>query len=175
MDISESLEANQIASVKALKDDLNQLEDAIDDLIESDQHLSGLFALITSVEGIGEVTAREIIIATDAFTRFQPNEAKSFARYAGVIPLKRDSGKIVKKRPSIGKRANKKLKSLLTMGAHSLLNKELELGIYYRRKMSEGKHHMSVINAMRNKMILRVFAVVKNQVMYQKNLNFCLG
>lgn len=173
-EISESLEANQKASIKALQDDLNQLEKRINDLIDSDQNLSNLFALITSVEGIGAVTAREIIISTEGFTKFMPNEAKAFARFVGVVPRKRESGKSVRKRPSIGSRANKRLKSMLTMGAQSLINKELELGRYYRRKMSEGKHHMAVINAMRNKMILRVFAVVRNQVMYQKNLNYCL-
>jgi hypothetical protein len=46
-----------------------------------------------------------------------------------------------------------------------------ELGQYYRRKLKEGKDHLCIINAMRNKILLRVFAVVKNQVMYQKNLN----
>ena len=49
-----------------------------------------------------------------------------------------------------------------------------ELGIYYQRKRAEGKPFLSVINALRNKIILRVFAVVRNQVMYEKNLNICL-
>ncbi|MCG8330357.1 MAG: IS110 family transposase, partial [Chitinophagales bacterium] len=38
----------------------------------------------------------------------------------------------------------------------------------------EGKEHMSVVNAIRNKIILRIFAVVRNGVMYEKNLNHSL-
>nr|WP_281720212.1 IS110 family transposase [Nitrosomonas nitrosa] len=174
IDISEALAFNQAASIKALGQDLKELEKSINQLIESDEYLAQLFKLITSVEGVGAVTAREIIIATEGFTKFQSHQGKAFARYAGVIPLKHESGKYARRHNKIANRVNVRLKTLLTMGAHALINKNLELGLYYQRKMAEGKHHMTVINAMRNKMILRVFAVVRNQVTYQKNLNISL-
>ncbi len=60
------------------------------------------------------------------------------------------------------------------MGATSLIGTKSELAIYYNRKIKEGKAHFSVINAIRNKMILRIFAVVRNQTTYQKNINLCL-
>lgn len=171
MDISQSLMDNQAAGVKTLKEDLNRLEKIIHELVDADPYLAQLFQLIASVEGIGPVTAREIIIATAAFTKFLPEQAKAFARYLGIVPVKKRSGKSVRKKDRITKRTHKKLKPLLTMGAQSLINSKQELGHYYQRKMAEGKQHLSVINAMRNKMILRVFAVVRNQVMYQKNIN----
>jgi len=59
------------------------------------------------------------------------------------------------------------------MAATSLIGTKDELAQYYERKISEGKPHFLVINAMRNKLILRIFAVVRNQLMYQKNLNIC--
>ena len=40
---------------------------------------------------------------------------------------------------------------------------------YYERKLSEGKNKMSVINAVRNKLIHRIFAVVRDQRMYVEN------
>ena len=60
------------------------------------------------------------------------------------------------------------------MGATSLIGTPSDLGRFYTRKILEGKQHFSVINAMRNKLILRIFAVVRNQIMYDKNLNICL-
>ena len=92
----------------------------------------------------------------------------------GLFPIKKRSGTSVKKKDKIGTRKHQKLKNNLTMGAQSLVNSKLELGQFYRRKIAQGKHHLSVINAMRNKMILRVFAVVRNQVIYDKKLNICL-
>lgn len=43
-----------------------------------------------------------------------------------------------------------------------------ELKVFYQRKVSEGKNKMSVINAIRNKLVHRIFAVVKRERSYQK-------
>lgn len=172
--ISQALIGNQTASIKALKADLKQLEKTIKELIESDPYLEQLFKLITSVVGVGPVTAREIIIATNGFIKFLPQQAKAFSKYVGVVPNKKESGKSIRKKNKIGKRQHKDLKRLLTTGATSLIGKKSELAIFYQRKKSEGKHHLQIINAMRNKLILRVFAVVRNQVIYDKNLNLNL-
>jgi len=168
--ISENLVDNQEASITALKSDLKNVERKLKELIEQDPLLHQLFQLITSVEGVGPVTAREIIIATCAFTKFTPEQAKSFARYSGVVTRKRRSGR-VKKKDRIPNRANKKIKTVLTMGATSLIGTKSDLGRFYERKIQEGKAHFSIINAMRNKLILRIFAVVRNQVMYDEKLN----
>jgi len=43
-----------------------------------------------------------------------------------------------------------------------------ELKTYYHRKVEEGKSKMLVINNIRNKLILRVCAVIKRQQPYKK-------
>jgi transposase len=164
---------NQRPVIEALKQLLKKVEQQMSELIQNDEQLKKLFKLITSVPGVGAITAQEILIATAAFTSFSPNQAKAFAKYAGVVPIECSSGKH-RRRPRVPKRANKKIKELLTMCAVSLLKTKGELAQYYHRKIAQGKHHRQVINAMRNKLILRIFAVVRNQTMYQKNLNLCL-
>ncbi|MEM6724103.1 MAG: transposase [Bacteroidota bacterium] len=164
----------QQQSLLALQQDIKAIEAHLDQIIDQDPQLAEWFALMLSVEGVGPVTAREILIATNGFTKFQPNQAKKFARYAGVVPLPWSSGTSLNRKRKTTKKANRHLKPLLTMGATSLIDKPSQLGQYYRRKIAEGKQHLSVINAMRNKIILRVFAVVRNQTMYQKNLNLNL-
>jgi hypothetical protein len=64
--------------------------------------------------------------------------------------------------------ANKRLKTALHMAALSAMKLDKELKIFYDRKVAEGKSKMSVINAIRNKLIHRIFAVVKRQTPYQK-------
>jgi len=172
--IGESIIENQLASIASLKSDLKKIEEKLVDLIENDEILCQLFQLICSVPGVGPVTAREVIIATEAFSKFEPNEAKSFAKYAGIVPRKKRSGKM-KKKDRIPQRCHKKIKEFLTMGARSLIKSDNELGHFYHRKMAEGKHHLAVINAIRNKLVLRIFAVVRNQVMYNKNLNLIIN
>jgi transposase len=164
---------HQQSTIQAMASDLNEIERTMDSIIKDDEELNTLYKQIISVEGVGPVTAREILIATEAFTKFTPDQAKSFARYAGVTPKDWSSGTSVRKRV-VSKRANQRIKSLLTQGARAVATTKGELGIYYRRKRAQGKPFLSVINAIRNKIILRVFAVVRNQVMYEKNLNLCL-
>jgi transposase len=55
------------------------------------------------------------------------------------------------------------------MAAMSALQVKGELQDYYQRKGKEGKNKMLIINALRNKLIHRVYAVVKRGQKYDKN------
>ena len=48
--------------------------------------------------------------------------------------------------------------------------KSSDLKDYYLRKVGEGKNKMSVINAVRNKIVLRIFSCVKNNKPYERYL-----
>ncbi|MDR2010727.1 MAG: IS110 family transposase, partial [Bacteroidales bacterium] len=60
--------------------------------------------------------------------------------------------------------------SLLHLGAMTAIRGKNDLREYYLRKVAEGKNKMSALNAVRNKIIHRVFAVIKNQKFYENNL-----
>ena len=64
--------------------------------------------------------------------------------------------------------ANMTIKKLLHLAAMSAIQYDDEIKLYYNRKVAEGKNKMSVINAVRNKLISRVFACVNNKRPYQK-------
>ena len=170
--IVDQVQLNQADSVQTLKEDLKKVDKLLKETIKQDPYLYRIFKLMSSVEGIGPITSIEVLIATEGFTKFTPAQAKKFSRYAGVVPMEHTSGSSIRKRSRTTKRANGRLKSLLTMGALSLTNTPGELGAYYRRKILEGKQHLSVINAMRNKLILRIFAVVRNDTVYVPNFEY---
>ena len=56
------------------------------------------------------------------------------------------------------------------MCALAAVRHDPELKAYYERKAEEGKNKMLVLNNVRNKLVLRVCAVVKRQRPYQKNV-----
>ena len=65
--------------------------------------------------------------------------------------------------------ANKEMKTLLHLSVVAIISRgKGELFEYYQRKVAEGKVKMSVINALRNKVIQRVFACVKNNRKYEE-------
>jgi hypothetical protein len=51
----------------------------------------------------------------------------------------------------------------------SALRWDKEIKAYYEKKLMEGKNKMSVINAIRNKLLLRIFAVLRDQRTYVEN------
>lgn len=165
-------------SLKAIEKDIEKVDQKLDEIIKSDAELNRLFNLITSVEGIGPITAREILITTNEFKTF--TDPKKYACYAGVVPFPYRSGSSIRGHRGNGRNkvshvANKSVKTLLHMAALSAIRNCQELKIYYERKLQEGKHVMSVINAVRNKLVLRIFAVVKNNQKYEKNYDYLLA
>ena len=64
--------------------------------------------------------------------------------------------------------ADKGLKAKLHMAALSAAKGRGELGAFYKRKVAEGKNPMSVLNAVRNKIIHRVCAVIQRGTPYVK-------
>lgn len=154
------------SSLKAVVKDLEKIELAIDLIIKSDNHLDHLFSIITSVGGVGKVTATEIIITTNEFKDI--NDPAKFACYAGVAPFEHSSGSSIRGRSRVSKMANKKIKTLLHMAAMVAICYNQELKEYYERKVSTGKNKMSVINAVRNKLILRIFSCVNQNRKYEK-------
>ena len=58
------------------------------------------------------------------------------------------------------------------MAALSAMHYSVEMQDFFNRKVAEGKNKMSVINAVRNKLILRVFACVRDNRPYSKDYQF---
>ncbi len=117
--------------------------------------------------------AREIIVTTKEFKTF--TDPKKYACYAGVVPFPYRSGSSIRGRNKVSHVANKTVKTLLHMSALSAIKNCQEMKTYYDRKIEEGKHIMSVLNAVRNKLVLRVFSVVRNNREYDKNYIYSLG
>lgn len=97
------------------------------------------------------------------------DDPKKLACHAGVAPFEHSSGSSVRGKTRVNHQARKSLKTLLHLAAMSALQVDGELRDYYLRKVAEGKNKMLVINALRNKLIHRVCAVVKRGEKYDKN------
>jgi transposase len=151
----------------ALMNGADAIEKKINELISSDLQMDHFMALITSVTGIGLVTARHILISTNEFKKI--DNPRKYACYAGVAPFKRSSGNTELK-AKVSKIANIKVKSLLTMCAFNAIRNDAGLKAYYLRKTKvEGKSKMCVINAIRCKLIHRVFVCINQNRKYEKN------
>ena len=140
---------------------IKETERQISETMSCNASIAANYTLIQSIVGIGQVNAAGIIAATDNFRKF--DNPRKFACYCGVAPFEHTSGTSIRGKTRTSKLAAKDLKVLLTRAALSAMVHDPQIRTYYLRKVSEGKHKASVINAIRAKIIFRCFAVVKRQ------------
>ncbi len=142
---------------------LEQIENAIDELIMNDQALLTNYKLLTSIKGIGKVNAWMTIAYTENFTSF--SNARSYAVYVGVIPFDHTSGTSIKGKRRVSKLANKELKQELSQAAKSAILWNEEMKEYATRKLAN-KPYGIVANNVKFKLILRMFTIVKKGEKY---------
>lgn len=154
-------------SVMAMKSDIAGLEKYIKSVWKADRRLDRLMTVIMSVPGVGPVTALQILISTNEFNTIK--DTRKFACYCGVAPFQHTSGTSIHKLTRVSRIANIKVKTLLHSCALSARRFVPEIRDYYERKTKvEGKHSMCVMNAIRFKIIARIFACVNGDRLYQK-------
>ncbi len=163
---SEMMKVSTSNTIKGIKKDIQKIEESIDEIIKNDSSLSNLYKLTTSIPGIGKITSTELICYTNEFKNY--TDAKKLACYCGVVPFEHSSGTSVRGRTRVSHMANKPLKTKLHLCAIVAMQHDPELKNYYQRKVKEGKNKMSVINAIRNKLVHRVTAVIKRQTPFVK-------
>jgi transposase len=151
---------------------IKQIDQEIAQLVKSDEKLNELSQYVQSVDGVGIVTAVELLVTTNEFENYA--DAKKLACHCGVVPFKKESGSSIKGKAGVSHKANQKMKRLLHLAALAAIKVKGEFKQYYERKRAEGKHIMSVLNAIRNKLVLRIFACVKNKRYYEKEYQYSL-
>lgn len=169
MNMSKSL--TDSASIKrvsritdALTAQIKAAEDSIKKVVGSDEALNRSYRLLTSIPGIGLVNAIATIVYTGNFSRFRT--ARQYAKFSCVSPLRKESGTSVRGGDHVSKAGHNEIKSLLTEGARSSIRHDSQMKAYYQRKRSEGKSHGCVMNAVKFKLICRMFAVISRQTPY---------
>lgn len=159
-------EAHQPA-MQGLKASIAEIEQQIKQALASQPDVKRNYDLLISVPGIGHLTAVYMICCTNNFS--SGITGKQLACYAGVVPFQDTSGKSIKGKNKVHKMANKELKKMLHLCAISSIKNYDEFRQYYERKKAQGKHPMSILNAIRNKIVLRAVSVVNNQRPYVDN------
>ena len=144
---------------------VKKVDKMITDHIGQDPIMKQQYELLLSIPRVGPVLGAHLLAATELFTRMW--KGRQLACHAGVAPHEHTSGSSIRGRSRVSHHADKRLKSLLHMAALGMIQCDNELAVYYRRKLAEGKHPMSVLNAVRCKILLRVCAVIREGRPYE--------
>lgn len=150
--------------IQKLSEEIKQIEKEITSLLDNDQQINRQYQLTSSVKGIGPIVSAYMIVSTNCFTNYA--KWRKYACYVGSAPFENSSGSSIQGKTKISQYANKTIKALLTNAAMAAIRYDPQLKEYYERKIQEGKLKKIVVNNVRNKLISRVFAVVKRGTPY---------
>lgn len=147
--------------LKSIKEKILEVEEDMEQLIAVSTSLYTNYLLLRSIKGIGIINAIVLLCVTDNFQRF--DNPRKFACYCGVASFEHTSGISIRGKTQASSLANKEIKVYLTRVAITAISWDPQMKAYYKRKIAEGKHKASVINAVRAKIIARSFAVIRRQ------------
>ncbi|MFT3751099.1 MAG: transposase [Agriterribacter sp.] len=142
---------------------IEKTEQQITFLVVMNPDIHHSFKLLISIKGIGKVNAWMTIAYTENFTSF--TNARSYAVYIAVILFDHSSGTSIKGRKRVSHLANKELKQKLSQAAKSAMQWDTEMRLYAEKKL-QNKHYGIVVNNVKFKLILRMFAVIKRGEKY---------
>ena len=153
--------------LKNLTVQIKGIDKSIKECLQEDKDLQRKSKLIQSVPGIGQQTAAYLLIVSQGMKGF--TSARQFACYSGCAPFAHQSGASIRGKTKVSQFADKSMKTLLDLSAKSAIQYDKELREYYLRRTANGKSKMSTINIVRNKILYRMFAVVKRQTPFVEN------
>jgi transposase len=154
-----------IAYIKAL---IEKIDKKIEKVILANEELAVIYHRTRSVSGCGAKNTIVILLETWFFHKI--TTAKSCANYAGLRPITKSSGTSLNKKKRTSKQVNIALKTAFHQGAFSIAYSQPHFIEYRLRKEAEGKSHLQIINAIRNKMCRAIYACHRDEVMYDKNI-----
>jgi transposase len=134
-----------------------------------DQMMKRIDSKIMSIPGIGDTLGPIILGEIGDADRFPT--AKKLIAFAGLDPVVIRSGRFENMSGPISKRGSPLLRKGLFLAANVARQNDDNLKRFYDKKISEGKHHFSALNAVAAKLLRIVYWVLKNNKEYQTQVN----
>jgi transposase len=139
---------------------IQQAKQALRDQVDQDEQLKKQCALLSSIKGIGFLTAVRVLAEVPRMGDFE--SARQLAAYAGLTPQHEISGTSVNKPARLSKTGNANLRKYLYMPAISAKKHNPMVSTFCQRLAKNGKKPMEVIGAAMRKLIHIIFGVLKS-------------
>jgi transposase len=136
-------------------------ESSLQDLIRQNPTLMSHFKLLTSIKGIGKITATLLLAELGDMQRFA--SVKQLTAFVGLDVLDFQSGSSVKRPAHISKQGNPRLRAALYMPALTAIRYNPACSRLYQRLEAKHKPPKVRIVAVMKKLLHQVYGVLKSQ------------
>jgi transposase len=138
----------------------------INELIKTNEQIKEAVKLITSIVGIGTLTAATILGETNGFDLIR--NKKQLTSYAGLDIKEKQSGTSVKGRPKISKRGNRHLRKALYMPSMTAIQHDERFKAIYARLIAKHGVKMKALVAIQRKLLEISYILFKNEEVYDR-------
>lgn len=152
--------------IKMINDQIVEIKAEIAVIIKADQDLSRSVKLLTSIPGIGPLTAIVIIAETKGFELIRSK--KQLTSYAGLDVKEKESGTSVKGKPRISKRGNRYLRKALYMPAMAAIRHSERYKAIFVRIVSRNGIKMKACVAVQRKLLEMAYTIHKTGIPYNQ-------
>ena len=147
-----------IELIELLESQINDIEQQVSDFIKKSDNV------ITSIPGIGDMTAAIIISEIGDINRF--NNPGQVLAFAGLDPSVKQSGNFNASSTRMSKRGSSLLRYALILAANNVQLNTKTFNNYYNTKRLEGKLHYNALGHCAGKFIRTIFYMLKNNVKF---------
>lgn len=158
-----------IKSIEKIKDQLEKemlrLEEKLEVVLK--QWQPEQVKNVSSIKGIGKRATAMLIVYTQGFRH--THNHRQLISFAGLSPSEYSSGTSIQGKSRIYKKGGKNLRDVLYMCSMNAIKTNVACKALYERLRANGKTGKQALIAVCNKLLKQVFAVVKNNTLYQPN------
>lgn len=153
------VQKSQKRQIEQLEEQIQQVQLQMKACVEQDIDLNKQVELLTTIKGLGEKTAIELVTHIKDIDRF--DNAKSLASYSGLVPQIQQSGSSLN-RSSLSKMGNVNLRKCLYMPAINSMAYNPVLKSFADNLRNRGVAGKKIVAAVMRKLIHLVYAILKS-------------
>jgi len=153
--------------IEFLKDRIKTINKDIRDLIKQTPKLKSQYDLLTTISGIGHMTAVTLLAEIGNFSAFE--NAPQLAAYAGLNPQGHRSGSSVFKKTQISKQGRAEIRHCLFMPALVALEWNPVIQSLDERMTKTNHHRMEIVIAAMRKLLHLAYGVLKTQLPFDSD------
>lgn len=146
------------AHIAFLDQQLTDLQHRIHDHIDRHPHLRQQRDLLTSIPGIGDLTAFKLLAEIRDIRAF--DSAPQLAAFAGLTPRQHTSGSSVRGKTRLSKRGSARLRTALYFPAIVAQRHNPILRAFAQRLLAAGKPKLAVIAAVMRKLLHLIYGIL---------------
>jgi transposase len=162
-----SVRSSIAAMLEALEAQMGAIRQQIKEHIDRHPDLKAQKDLLTSIPGIGPITAHALLAEVGDFGAY--SSARALAAQAGLVPAQHQSGSSVRGKAFLSKRGNARLRRALYWPAVVALRYNPSLAAFAQRKRAEGKDNLVIIAAAMRRLLHLAFAVLRHRRPFDPN------